>query len=50
VNPEPQFRDDLDGLTQANLLIPHGSGYRMNALVKQYARELAATPLLRAAQ
>ncbi|HEX6358838.1 helix-turn-helix domain-containing protein [Actinophytocola sp.] len=51
VNPaEPEFRDDLDGLAQANLLTPHGSGYRMNPLVRQYARELAATPLLRAAQ
>jgi transcriptional regulator with XRE-family HTH domain len=47
---EPALQDDLDGLAQANLLTPHGAGYRMNSLVRQYAREVVAAPLLRAAQ
>jgi transcriptional regulator with XRE-family HTH domain len=48
--PGPALRDDLDGLTQANLITPAGTGYRMNPLVRQYAREFVAVPLLRAAQ
>jgi transcriptional regulator with XRE-family HTH domain len=43
---DPALRDGLDALTQANLL----TDYRMNSLVRAYARENADLPRLRAAQ
>jgi len=46
---EPALRDGLDGLTQANLLAPLTQGYRMNHLVRRYAREEGGLPRLRAA-
>lgn len=47
---EPALRDGLDALTHAHLLTAAGGGYRMNPLVKRYAREEADLPRLRAAR
>jgi transcriptional regulator with XRE-family HTH domain len=47
---EAALRDGMDGLAQAGLLTPAGSGYRMNPLVRRYAREDAGLPRLRAAR
>jgi transcriptional regulator with XRE-family HTH domain len=47
---EPALRDGLDALAHAHLLVPAGPGYRMNPLVRRYAREEAGLPRLRAAR
>jgi hypothetical protein len=47
---EPALRDGLDALTHAHLLVPAGTGYRMNPLVRRYAQEEAGLPRLRAAR
>jgi transcriptional regulator with XRE-family HTH domain len=43
---EPVDRDGLDRLAHANLLTATGTGYRMNPLVRRFAREEAGRPRL----
>jgi DNA-binding XRE family transcriptional regulator len=47
---EVSLCDDLDALTQANMLTRQSAGYRMNPLVRRYAQEDAGLPRLRAAR